>query len=122
MPAPTITSAIQCLLFNMRLTPVAVATVYPPMLIHGLICPYSLCSIVAHINAVAVCPDGKERLFEPSGRFSFTVCFSVFTTLAIKAIEKASDTAILPHELRPSTPRAFIPSITAAGEYWRKSS
>ena len=106
----------------MRLTPVAVATVYPPMLIHGLICPYSLCSIVAHINAVAVCPDGKERLFEPSGRFSFTVCFSVFTTLAIKAIEKASDTAILPHELRPSTPRAFIPSITAAGEYWRKSS
>ena len=39
--------------------------------------------------------------------------------LGVRAAEKASDTTILPHELRPSTPNAFSPTITASGEYCR---
>ena len=32
------------------------------------LCPYSLLNMVAVINAVAVCPEGKEWRLEPSGR------------------------------------------------------
>ena len=75
--------------------------------------------MVAVMNAVAVWPEGKERSFEPSGRITWVVCFKVFTTLPIKRAEKASETIILPHELRPFTPATFIPSMTAAGAYCR---
>ena len=58
--APAATSVTQCLLFNTLETPVNAAKVYPPMLSHGLRPSYSICSIVAVMNAVAVCPEGKE--------------------------------------------------------------
>ena len=117
MPAPVSTSLNQCLLFAIRINPVAVAMPYAPTPIHGLLCPYSLLSMVAVINAVAVCPEGKECLFEPSGRSTLVVRFNVFTTLPIRMAEKASETIILPHELRLCTLATFIPSIIAAGAY-----
>ena len=58
IPAPISTSLSQCLLFAMRIMPVADATVYAPIPIHGLLPPYSLVSIVAVMKAVAVCPEG----------------------------------------------------------------
>lgn len=45
--------------------------------------PYSLWSIVAPSNAVAVCPDGHELADEPSGRISLEVYFIVLTNPAI---------------------------------------
>ncbi len=76
-------------------------------------------SIVAVIKAVAVCPEGNDRVLEPSGRRTCTLSFSPLVTAAITATEKASDTSILPHEERPRTPAAFSPTITTAGEYCR---
>ncbi len=119
MPAPVSTSLNQCLLFAILISPVAVATVYALMPIHGLLCPYSFVSIVAVINAVAVCPEGKEWLLEPSGRTICVVLFNVLTTDAIATAENASDTSILFQELRPFTPAAFSPNIKAAGAYCR---
>ena len=87
------------------------------MLNHGLLQPYSLWSMAAVMNAVAVCPDGNEFLDVPSGLGRRTVYFSPFTIPAIKAPEKASDTSILPHDDLPSYPNAFNPTITAAGTY-----
>ena len=75
--------------------------------------------MVAVMKAVAVCPEGKEWLFEPSGRVTWVVCLSVLTTLPINKAENASDASMRPHELRLSTPPIFIPSITAAGRYCR---
>ena len=60
IPAPTMTSLIQWRLLSCRVTPVAVATAYPPMLYQGLRCPYSLWSMVAVMKAVAVCPEGRS--------------------------------------------------------------
>ena len=117
MPAPVKTSLSQCLLLAIRMSPVAVATLYAPMPIHGLLCPYSLLSMVAVINAVAVCPEGNECRFEPSGRSTFVVCFKVFTVASISSAEKASETSSLPHELRLCTPEAFRPSMATAGAY-----
>ena len=85
------------------------------MPIHGLLCPYSLVSMVAVMKAVAVWPDGNEWLSAPSGRITLVVCFSPFTTPPMMAAEKASDTSMRPHELRPFTPAVFSPSSTAAG-------
>ena len=97
-----------------------VAMVYPPILYHGLLVrPYSLCSIVAAIKAVAVCPEGNELLPEPSGRGWFTVYLRPLTINAINPAENASETNILPHELRLSTPATFNPNISAMGAYCR---
>lgn len=71
------------------------------------------------MNAVAVCPEGKDLSSEPSGLVTLVVFFSVPTMPAIRTAEIASDTAILSHELRLSTPSAFSPTITASGEYCR---
>ena len=70
-------------------------------------------------KAVAVCPDGNDLLFDPSGRGIRQVYFRELTAPAISATEKASDTNIRPHELRPRTPPIFSPSINAAGAYCR---
>ena len=122
MAAPAITSVTQCLLFSTLDTPVRAATVYPPMLNHWLLQPYSLCSIAAVMNAVAVCPDGNEFLAEPSGLGLLTEYFSPLTSPAMIAPEKASETSILPHEVRPSYPAAFSPTRTTAGTYCDQSS
>ena len=95
------------------------ATEYAPTLYQTLLSPYSLLNIVAVMKAVAVCPDGKELRPERSGRISLTEYFSPLTREAIMAAENASDTSILPHELRLLIPAAFIPTITAAGAYCR---
>ena len=114
-PAPTMTSLSQCLLFAIRISPVAVAMVYAPTLTHGEMCPYSLDSIVAVIKAVAVCPEGKLCLLLPSGRVTLVVYLSPCTTPVIKVMVIASLIIILPHEDLLGTPAAFKPSMTAAG-------
>lgn len=48
------------------------------------------------MNAVAVCPEGKEWLFDPSGRITWVVFFNVLITLPINSTEKASDASIRP--------------------------
>ena len=80
-------------------------------------CPRTGCRMPGH--GPCICPDGKEWLLEPSGRITLEVVFNELTAAAMRATEKASEASILPHELRPSTPPAFIPSITAAGRYCR---
>ena len=87
------------------------------MLYHGLRWPYSLWSIVAVMKAVAVCPEGKELRDEPSGRITRQEYFNELTPTAIRPAEKASETSMRPHELRPLTPKAFMPTITPAGAY-----
>ena len=72
------------------------SVVYAPIPIHGLLCPYSLLNIVAVINAVAVCPDGKECLSEPSRRPTFIVRFSVFTTPPLREQKKHPTQAFYP--------------------------
>ena len=89
------------------------------MLYHGLRCPYSLCSIVAVIKAVAVWPEGNELRVEPSGRITRKEYFSELTAAAISPAEKASETSMRPHELRLSMPQTFIPTSRAAGAYCR---
>ena len=89
------------------------------MLYHGLRCPYSLWSIVAVMKTVAVCPEGNELRVEPSGRITRNEYFSELTAAAISPTENASETSMRPQELRPLTPKAFMPSITAAGAYCR---
>lgn len=73
--------------------------------------------MVAHMNAVAVCPEGKEFLEVPSGRMRCALYLTPFTIAAMKATEKASADSILPQSLRLSTLQAFIINIAAAGEY-----
>lgn len=69
------------------------------------------------MKLVAVCPEGKELSDVPSGRGLRTVYFTPFTTAVMTATEKASETAILPHELRLSYPHILSPSVRAAGAY-----
>ncbi len=52
-------------------------------------------------KAVAVCPDGNDLLFDPSGRGIRQVYFRELTAPAISATERHPDTNIRPHELRP---------------------
>lgn len=87
------------------------------MLYHGLSMPYSLCRIVAHIKAVAVCPEGNELFDELSGRISLVVYFKVLTKPAIKAAEKTLLTVSSFHELRLSTPANFMPHVVTNGTY-----
>ncbi len=90
------------------------------MLYHGLrVMPYSLCSMVAVMKAVAECPDGNEWRFDPSGRITLTVCFRVLTAIAISEAENASETSIRPQELLPCMPPIFSPSMAMAGAYCR---
>ena len=119
--APATTSLIQCMLFIILDTPVSAATVYPPMLNQGLLQPYSLWSMVAVMKDVAVCPEGNE-CFPPFGLSLLTIYLIPLTVTVMIPTEKASDTSIPPHFVRLSYPAAFIPSITAAGAYWVKSS
>ena len=65
--------------------------------------------IVAAMKAVAVCPEGNELFFEPSGRSRLIVYFMLLTVAAMIVAEKAFDTIIRGHELRFSTPPSFIP-------------
>ncbi len=110
IPAPASTSLSQWRLFSCRLKAVAVATVYPPILYNGLrVRPYSRCMMVAAMKAVAVCPEGNELFFEPSGRSRLIVYFMLLTVAAMIVAEKAFDTIIRGHELRLSTPPSFIP-------------
>ena len=69
------------------------------------------------MKAVAECPEGKELREEPSGRITSAVFLIMFTALAINMAEKASETTILPQELRFSTPASFIPNVAAKGRY-----
>lgn len=78
-----------------------------------------MCSIVAVMKAVAVCPEGNELRDDPSGRITRQEYLSELTAMAISPTEKASDVSIRPHELRLRTPAAFMPTITAAGAYCR---
>jgi hypothetical protein len=107
-------------LFIIRETPVTAAAVYPPILYHGFFHPYSIWSIVADMNAVAVCPEGKELYALPSGRSLPTEYLMPFTVAAMMATENASLTNIrLQEELRPSIPYAFIPTVSITGAYCR---
>ena len=99
MTAPATTSEVQCLLFRILDTPVNDATAYPPKLNHGLLHPYSSCSMAASMKAVAVWPEGKELRELPSGRIRATEYLIPFTAAAITATENASETAIRPHEV-----------------------
>ena len=92
------------------------------MLYRGLRWPYSLWSIVAAMKAVAVCPEGKELRDDPSGRITRQEYLSELTPMAMSPAEKASETSMRPHELRPLTPQAFRATIAPAGAYWSQSS
>jgi len=92
------------------------------MLYHGLRWPYYLWSIVAAMKAVAVCPEGKELRDDPSGRITRQEYLSELTPMAMSPAEKASETSMRPHELRPLTPQAFRATIAPAGAYWSQSS
>jgi hypothetical protein len=66
--------------------PVVVAHPYPKIDHNGeRVNPYSLCMMVAAVNAVAVCPEGNELAVEPSGRISLAVYFMLFTKSAHQA-------------------------------------
>ena len=69
------------------------------------------------MKAVAVWPEGKELRDDPSGRITRQEYLSELTAMAINPAEKASEVSMRPQELRPCTPKAFMPSITAAGAY-----
>uniref|UniRef100_UPI00402622CD hypothetical protein n=1 Tax=Phocaeicola coprophilus TaxID=387090 RepID=UPI00402622CD len=73
--------------------------------------------MVAHIKAVAVCPEGNELFEELSGRVSFVVYFSALTKPAMRAAEKTLLTVSSFHELRPSSPASFSPQVAASGTY-----
>ena len=81
----------------------------------GLRCPYSLCSMVAVMKAVAVCPEGKEFRAEPSGRFTRQVYLSELTAMAIKPCGECVRDEHPAQELRLWTPQAFSASIAPAG-------
>ena len=81
--------------------------------------PYSLWNMVAAMNAVAVCPDGKELWLPELGRCDLAVYLIPFTRVAMIATEKASAVIMRPHELRLFTPPIFSPSIRTAGAYCR---
>ena len=72
------------------------------MLNHGLLHPYSLSNNAAVMNAVAVCPEGKELYFEPSGLSLPIDYLPALTIIAMEAAENALDVSILPHEERLS--------------------
>ena len=82
-PAPTSTSLIQWRLLSVRMMPVVVAHPYAKTDHHGeRVRPYSLCMMVAAVNAVQVWPDGNELAVEPSGRISLAEYFMVLTKSA----------------------------------------
>jgi hypothetical protein len=58
--------------------------------------------MVADMKAVAVCPDGNEFRWLPSGLRRLMEYLTALTAVAIVATENASETIILPHELRLS--------------------
>lgn len=74
------------------------------------------------LKAVAVCPEGKELRDDPSGRITRQEYLSELTPMAMSPAEKASETSMRPHELRPLTPQAFRATIAPAGAYWSQSS
>jgi len=59
------------------------------------------------MKAVAVCPEGKELRDDPSGRITRQEYLSELTPMAMSPAEKASETSMRPHELRPPDAAGF---------------
>src|SRR5690606_33046504 len=83
------TSESQCLLFIILKTPVAVATPYPAIPYQIETSLYSCHKNSAPINAVAVCPDGKELYVLPSGRCTLVTAFKLKTLVPMIRYEVA---------------------------------
>ena len=84
--APTMTSNIQCLLLSTRINPTAVAHEYPKMVYQKLLLLYCKYSIVAIMKAVAVCPDGDDRVSLPSGRNSLIYNLRAYIIIWVTAV------------------------------------
>ena len=110
------TSFIQCALCSMRSTCVPVAAAYPPMVIQGLMWPYSRLRIVALMKASEACMDGKLLASEPSGRSSVTVHRKVCASPTVSPAASPLATSMRCTVLRDFTPQAFITHVAARGE------
>ena len=101
-----------------RIIDVAVAAPYPATENHGeRVLPYSLCSIVAATNDVAVCPETYERWSVPSGRYEFVPFLMPSALTAIMALDRIAAVRRRGVAERPSYPAIFIPAMSAYGAY-----
>ncbi len=119
MPAPANTSLSQCAsLYNLR-TATAEAAEYAAI---PHFHPYSHLTSSAPAKARAQCPDGKERLSEPSGRGESINNFMPFPTMKTVAndIDVSRSISLVP--CMDGTSRKFRPTAMAAGMNLRYSS
>ena len=79
-------------------------------------CPYSRLRTVAPMNAKEACMEGKLLSFEPSGRVSETLHFSIWVSPTVNPRAIPLAVSMRRVVLRDFTPKAFIAQVAAKGE------